>query len=133
MWEAYGLENEDFLWAGTAFQGGIGGQQQAPCGAVSAAALLLGLRHRCPPGDDEKTKQAWKAACDDAAELVKSVGEKFGDITCLGLLGVNLSDEADLKKAVESGLFRKCDDFVRFIIEKLYELEEKRNSSEAGD
>lgn len=130
MWEAYGLENEDFLWAGTAFHGGIAGQQQAPCGAVSAAAIALGLRHRCSPGDKEKAGRARKAASDDAAELVKSFAEKFGDITCLGLLGVDLSDEAAAKKAIEAGLFKKCDDYVQFVIEKLYELEEKRSLPE---
>ena len=122
MWEAYGLENEDFLWAGTAFQGGIAGYQQAPCGAVSMAAMLLGLKYRRSPDDREK------AACDDAAELVKSVAEKFGDITCLALLGKDLSDEAAMKEAIESGIFKKCDDYIKFVIEKLYDLEEKRES-----
>jgi len=130
MWEAYGLENEDFLWAGTVFQGGIAGQQQAPCGAVSAAAIALGLRHRCSPDDKGKAGQARKAANDDAAELVKSFAEKFGDIMCLGLLGVDLSDEAAAKQAIESGLFKKCDNYVQFVVEKLYELEEKRSLPE---
>ena len=94
--------------------------------------MVLGLKSRCSPDDKDKVRRAQQAAYDDAAELVKSFREEFGDITCLGLLGVDLSDEADAKKAVESGLFKKCDDFVRFIIEKFYELEEKRNSSEAG-
>lgn len=128
MWEAYGLENAEFLWAGTAFHGGIAGQQQAPCGALSAAAIALGLRHRCSPGDDkEKAVPARKTANEDAAAVVKSFKEKFGDITCLGLLGVDLSDEAAAKKAIEAGLFKKCDDYVLFVIGKLYELEEKRS------
>ena len=127
MWEAYGLENEDFLWAGTAFQGGIAGQQDGPCGALSAAAVVLGVRHRDSSGDEKRAMEARKAANDDAAEVVKSFREKFGDITCLGLLGTDLSDEAAAKKAIESGLFKKCDDYIKFIIEKLYELEEKRS------
>lgn len=127
MWEAYGLENEDFLWAGTAFYGGIAVQQQAPCGAISAAAIALGLRHRCSPDDKEKAKQARKAVEEDAAAVVKSFNEKFGDITCLGLLGVDLSDEAAAKKAIEAGLFKKCVKYVQFVLEKLYELEEKRS------
>ena len=133
MWEAFDMKNEDFLWAGTAFQGGIAGQQQGPCGALSAAALVLGLRHRDFSGDEKKEMQARKAATDDAAEVVKSFKEKFGDITCLRLLGVDLSDEATAKKAIESGIFKKCDDYIKFIIEKLYELEEKRDSMKPGD
>ena len=131
MWEAYRLENEDFLWAGTGFHGGIAGQQQAPCGAISAAAIALGLRHRCSPDDKEKAEAGRKAAIADIAELVRSFNEKFGDISCLGLLGVDLSDEATLKQAIGSGLFeQKCDNYVLFVIEKLYELEEKRSLPE---
>ena len=129
MWEAYGLGNEDILWAGTAFQAGIAGEQQAPCGAVSAAAMVLGLKSRCSPDDKDKVRQAQQAANDDAAEVVKSFRKELGDITCLALMGVDLSDEAVMKQAIESGLFKKCDNHVRFVVEKLYELEEKRSSA----
>lgn len=47
-------------------------------------------------------------------------------------MGVDLSGEAALKQAVESGLFEKCDKYVEFVVEKLYELEEKRSSPETG-
>jgi C_GCAxxG_C_C family probable redox protein len=129
MWEAYGLKNEDFLWAGTAFRGGIAGQQQATCGAVAAAALALGLRHRCSLADKEKAEQARKATNDDAAELVKSFIQRFGAVTCIGLTGVDFSDEKATKRAIDSGLL-KCDQQVQFVIEKLYELEDKRNLPE---
>ena len=127
MWEAYGMKNKDFLWAGTAFRGGIAGQQQGPCGAVSAAALALGLRHRRSAADKEKAEKAREAACKDAEELVKSFEEKFGSITCYGLLGVDFRDEAAAKKARDEGLFeKKCPNYVQYVIEKLYELENKR-------
>ncbi len=131
MWEAYGLKNEDFLWAGTAFRGGIAGQPQATCGAVSASALALGLRHRCSLADKEKAEQARKAANEDAAELVRSFIQRFGAVTCVGLIGLDFSDEKATKQARESGLFeQKCQKFVQFVIEKLYELEDKRNLPE---
>jgi C_GCAxxG_C_C family probable redox protein len=129
MWEAYGLKNEDFLWAGTAFQGGIAGQQQATCGAVAASALALGLRHRCSLADKEKAEQARKATNEDAAELVKSFIQRFGAVTCIGLTGVDFSDEKAVKQAIDSGLL-KCSQQVQFVIEKLYELEDKRNLPE---
>lgn len=131
MWEAYELENEDLLWASTAFQGGIAGQQQAPCGAVSSAAVCLGLRHRCSLADKDKTGQAQKDASDDAAELVRSFVEKFGELTCIGLLGIDLADEEAIKKARESKVFeQKCDKQILYVIEKLYELDEKRSVPE---
>jgi C_GCAxxG_C_C family probable redox protein len=129
MWEAYGLKNEDFLWAGTAFRGGIAGQQQATCGAVSASALALGLRHRRSLADKEKAEQARKAANEDAAELVRSFIQRFGAVTCIGLTGVDFSDGKAVKQAIDSGLL-KCSQQVQFVIERLYELEDKRNLPE---
>lgn len=132
MWEAYGLGNPDLLWAGAAFHGGLAGQQQGPCGAVSAGVIALGLRHKTDSDDKEEVEKARKAANDDAAELVKSFNEKFGDIICRGLLGFDFSDEAEAKRAIEAVVFEeKCSKYVRFIIEKLYELDEKRNTEES--
>ena len=128
MWEAYEMGNEDFLWASTAFQGGIAGQQQAPCGAVSSAAVCLGLRHRCSLADKGKARQARRDANDDADELVRSFVEKFGELTCIGLLGIDLADEEAVKRARESKVFeQKCDKQILYVIEKLYELDEKRS------
>ena len=124
MWEAYGLDNEDLLWSGTAFFGGIAGYQQAPCGAVSASAVCLGLRHRCSLDDKEKTQQARQDASQKAKTLVQSFTEKFGTIICLDLLGVDLSDPKAARQFFESGEGeRKCHSYVQFVVEKLYELD----------
>jgi len=126
MWEAYELGNEDLLWSCIAFNGGIGGQQQAPCGAVSASAVCLGLRHRCSLSEKEKAQQARLDARQDASELVKSFTEKFGSIICRELLGFDFSDSEARRKFQESGIWKeKCDNYVQFAIEKLYELDEK--------
>jgi C_GCAxxG_C_C family probable redox protein len=131
MWEAYGLKNEDFLWASTALWGGIAGQQQATCGAVSSAAVCLGLRHRSKLSDKDKAEKARKAAIDEAGELVKEFIGKFGAVTCFGLIEFDLTTEEGLKQAKESGVFENnCPKQVRFVIEKLYQLEEKRDSAE---
>jgi C_GCAxxG_C_C family probable redox protein len=130
MWEAYGLKNENFLWAGTTFRGGIAGQQQATCGAVAAGAISLGLKNRKSPTDKEKVEKAQKIANEDAAELVKSFIEKFRAVTCIGLTGVDFSDEKAMKQAIDSGLFEeKCYKQAQFVIEKLYELDNKRHGS----
>jgi len=126
MWEAYGLDNPDALWAGTAFRGGIGGEQLAPCGAVSGGAIALGLRHRTATDDEARAEAAREAASRDAAALVAGFREKFGDITCRGLLGVDFADEEAVKRAHDAGVFKRCDEYVKWVIAKLYELEEKR-------
>jgi C_GCAxxG_C_C family probable redox protein len=128
MWEAYGLGNEDFLWAGAALRGGIAGQQQATCGAVAAAAVVLGLKNRQPADDKERAEKAREAANADAAELVKSFIGKFGAVNCIELTGVDFSDEKAAKQAAESGRLR-CHEQVGFVIEKLYEPDKRRGGS----
>ena len=127
MWEAYGLGNEDLLWSCIAFNAGIGGQQQAPCGAVTAGAVCLGLRHRCSSEEKQKAKQARLDARQDAHELVRDFTQRFGTIICLDLVGTDFSKPGGYQQFLESGAWKeKCDSYVQFVIEKLYELDEKR-------
>jgi C_GCAxxG_C_C family probable redox protein len=129
MWETYGLDNEDLLWSGIAFTGGIGGQQQAPCGAVSAAAICVGLRHGNYATDKQKVKQARLDSRQRASELLKSFADKFGSIVCLDLVGIDFSEPGGYQRFQESGIWKeKCDSYVQFVIEKLYELETKINT-----
>ena len=124
MQEAYGPGNEDVLWAGTAFYGGIAGSQKGPCGAISAAAVCLGLRHRCSTDDKEKVEEAHEAARRKAGELAKSFTEEFGTISCIELVGVDFSIPGNLSKFFDSGQGeQKCHRFVRYCIEKLYEFD----------
>jgi hypothetical protein len=127
MWEAYDLGNEDFLWAGIPFMGGISGEQQAPCGAVSASAISLGLRHRCSLANKEKAEQARNSARHYSGKLVRYFTKQFGDITCRGLLGIDFSKPDEYQKFLESGVWKeKCEKYVQFIIEKLYEFEDEK-------
>jgi hypothetical protein len=127
MWEAYNLGNEDFLWAGVPFMAGISGEQQAPCGAVSASVISIGLRHRCSLADKEKVKQARNAARQDASKLVRDFTKQFGDITCRGLLGLDFSKPGEYQKFLESGVWKDtCEKYVQYAIEKLYEFEDEK-------
>jgi len=129
MWDVYGLDNEDFLWSCIAFMGGISGQQKAPCGAVSASAVCLGLRHRCSLCDKEKAKASRTMIRYNASNLVKDFQDKFGDITCAALLGIDFSDPGAYQGFHESGIWKdKCNKYVEFIIEKLYEFEDGKGT-----
>jgi C_GCAxxG_C_C family probable redox protein len=126
MWEAYGMENEDVLWASIALRGGIAGRQQGSCGALSSAAVCLGLRHARSSTDVKQAEQARDTVYRKAGELADAFIDKFGAAACIDLIGVDFSDEAARKKAVEAGLMEeKCHNYVRFVIEKLYQLDEK--------
>jgi Putative redox-active protein (C_GCAxxG_C_C) len=127
MWEAYGMENEDFLWAGIPFLGGIGGFQNAPCGVVSASAVCLGLRHRSPLSDKEQSKQARHAIRAFSARIVSEFNQHFGDITCQGLIKMDFSKPGEYKRFQDSGIWKeKCEKYVTFMIDKLYALEDDR-------
>ncbi len=127
MWEAYDLGNEDYLWAGIPFMGGIGGYQNAPCGVVSASAVCIGLRHRCALSEKERAKQARHAIRTFSAKIAAEFNRHFGDITCRGLIGIDFSKPGEYQKFLESGIWKdKCEKYVTFLIEKLYALEDDR-------
>ena len=128
MWEAYGLQNEDILWTCIAFNGGIAGQQSAPCGAISAATVCIGLRNHCPLTDKPRAKQGRLDAREDASRLVRSFTDRFGAITCRELIGIDFSKPEAYRAFLESGLSQnKCLKYVEFVIEKLYEIDSKRS------
>lgn len=124
MWRAYGMENEDFLWAGIPFMSGISQNQQAPCGAVSAAAVALGLRHRCPLSDKHAAKQARNIIRQQSHRFVKEFAEQFGDITCRNLLKIDFSITGEYKRFQKSGIWKdKCLQYVQYTIEQLFAYE----------
>jgi len=126
MWEAYDLKNEDMLWSCIAFMGGIAGRQKAPCGALSASAVCLGLRNRCAIQDKSKAKQARIAIRDRAGELMDAFTKTFGAIGCLDLVGLDMSKPEEYQKFQDSDIWKhKCNRYIAFIIEKLYEFEDR--------
>ncbi len=132
MWEAYDLKNEDLLWAAIPFNGGISGRQQAPCGAVSASAVCLGLRHRCSLTDKERAKEARNNIRLQAGNLIDDFTGQFGDITCRGLLGIDFNVPGAYQKFRESGRTKDtCERYVMFVIEKLFAFEDQSNSASA--
>jgi hypothetical protein len=94
---------------------------------VSASAVCIGLRQRCPLSDKERAKQARHAVRTFSAKIVTEFNQHFGDITCQRLLGMDFSKPGVYQKFLESGVWKdKCVKYVEFMIEKLYELEEDR-------
>jgi hypothetical protein len=126
MWEAYGWKNEDLLWASAALWGGIGGQNRGTCGAVASAGVCLGLRQRRPLDDKDAVARARQAAFRETGELAREFIERFGAVACVELVGVDFSVPGALEKARDTGKFEKCHEFLHFVVQKLYELEEKR-------
>ena len=127
MWEAYDdMDNEDFLWAGIPFMGGISGENKATCGAVSGAAVAIGLRHRCSLQNKEQAKAARNRARDFAGRLAKEFVQKYGHITCQELLKIDFSVPGAYQEFRNAGIAEnKCYRYIDFIIEKLYAFEDE--------
>jgi C_GCAxxG_C_C family probable redox protein len=126
MWEAYGLENEDLLWASATLHGGIGGYRKAVCGVLSSSAVCLGLRHHRALGDDiEAIEKARETANDKAKAMTEEFHSKFGSIICeeladFGDPDAGPPDEEHFVKTMKES----CLPQGLFCIEKLYELDE---------
>lgn len=118
------MKDESILWAGIPFIGGISGHQDAPCGAVSASTIFLGLKYRCPSDKKEKAKKGREKARTEANEFVRDFKNQFNSISCRELVGYDFSDKeaAERVKAAGTGM-ANCPKYIRFALEKIYELD----------
>ena len=90
---AQGITSEWIPKVATGFAAGIGRSGEV-CGAVSGAVLGLGLKYgrnspkETPPG----RRPYWYAT-----ELIQTIRERKGVVTCAGVLGLDLNDSGDLE------------------------------------
>ncbi len=84
--EELGLDRNTALKIADAFGGGIG-HMGLTCGAVTGAAMVIGLRHGRTAAADNEAKQR-------TSRIVKALAERFaerhGTIVCEKLLGCNV-------------------------------------------
>jgi C_GCAxxG_C_C family probable redox protein len=81
------------------------------CGAVSCAILVIGLKYgKVHSGDDAATEKTRALV----REFIQEFTERNGSVNCTELLGYNLNNPEDYKKAHEEKLFfTKCPTLVR--------------------
>ena len=107
--EELGLDRETALRISSGFGGGMGRLGEV-CGAVSGAAMALGLKYG-------RTEAADVARRDRTYRLVKELGERFraqhGAITCRELLGCDIGTPEGDRFAREQGRYKACPEFVR--------------------
>lgn len=89
------------------------------CGAISGAAVALGLRDQC--GDTAQKEQqvdtfAW------LQKLVCDFEEEFGSVTCRGLLGCDISTAEAFREAKRSKATQRCPEFVSWTCDRLAEI-----------
>jgi C_GCAxxG_C_C family probable redox protein len=117
--EYFGLDKTTALKISQSFGGGMAHMGET-CGAVTGAFMVIGLKHGRIRADDDQAKEK-------TYELVQEFVQKFrlahGSIVCKELLGYDLGQEEEAKKAQEKHLFDElCPKLVRTAAEILEEL-----------
>lgn len=107
--EALGVEGDWYPRIATGFGSGIAVTQQV-CGAISGAVLAAGwVLGR--DSADTNNKQLYEVC----STLIADFREEFESSTCRDLIGVDLFDPAERKRARDTGIFvEKCVPLVEF-------------------
>jgi len=120
MFEYWNGRNELVPKIATAFGGGIG-RCGSVCGALTGGVLAIGTKY----GTNEPSMKKRLKAYETANQLYKRFEKQNGSVLCRELVGYDLSDSEQLKKAREANVFEeKCPVFVKRAVEILLALSE---------
>ncbi|MGD0021374.1 MAG: C-GCAxxG-C-C family protein [Smithellaceae bacterium] len=104
-----GMNEEDAVKMASALGGGIG-RTGHTCGAVSGAALVIGMKFGSA---DNTVKHSRNKAYQKAKDLLEKFTALNKSVLCKDLLGYDISSNEGLKQARESGVMvQKCPGFV---------------------
>ncbi|SKA06669.1 C-GCAxxG-C-C family protein [Selenihalanaerobacter shriftii] len=114
----FGLDQETALKISGPFGGGIGGMGET-CGVVTGALMVVGLKDGVIVSDpEEKAKVKAKAQ-----EFINKFKTKNKNITCIKLLGCDISTEEGMEIVKEKELIDKvCSNLVKDAGEVLEEI-----------
>jgi len=118
MAEHWKCRNELIPKVATAFGGGMG-RCGSVCGALTGGLMAIGIKYGTNEPSPEKRSRAYKLA----EELYHRFEKQNGTVMCRELIGLDLSDAEQRKKAQEEHVFgKKCTVFVRSAVEILAAL-----------
>ncbi|OGF47452.1 MAG: hypothetical protein A2452_02925 [Candidatus Firestonebacteria bacterium RIFOXYC2_FULL_39_67] len=117
--EEFGLSKETALKLAESFGGGMGGMGKT-CGAVTAAFMVIGLKHgRVDAGDaskKEETRRVVKMFCEEFTKI-------YGSINCSELLECDMDTASGKKQAKDNGLFvMLCPKYVNTAVSLLEKI-----------
>ncbi len=114
-----GMEQKEALRIASAFGGGMA-RTDGTCGTVTGACMVLGLRSDMRRPEDKSAKDTAYARMQ---EFDRRFRARHGDVSCTGLLGVNLSVPEGLQAARDRSLFTtRCNDLIRSAVEILEDM-----------
>ncbi len=117
--EARDLKIPSITRIAAGFGGGLGLCGEV-CGAVNGAVIAIGLLLEQTYKDH---KEHQRKSYEYVHEFIRLFKEKHGSLQCKDLLGLDISNPENLKKANDEGLFEKvCLDYVATAIQLVLEM-----------
>jgi len=119
MAEHWKLENELLAKVAFAFGGGMG--CGSVCGAVTGGIMAIGLKW----GKSEASGKSMETGMLNfklAGAFCKQFKKQNGSVVCKELIGLDLSDPVQFKKAFDENAYEKCPNFVKSAVEILATL-----------
>jgi C_GCAxxG_C_C family probable redox protein len=117
--EQYGMDKADAFKVACAFGGGMS-RMAGPCGAVTGALMVIGLKYGKYQEGDEKAKEKTYALTN---EFSRRFIARNGSINCKELLGCDIGTPEGMKYGKEHNLTATlCPKFVRDAAEIVEEM-----------
>jgi C_GCAxxG_C_C family probable redox protein len=114
----YGMDIDLAGSIASGFGGGFG-RLQKTCGAVTGAIMVIGCRFF----NKDNLKDSKEVAYQKTRDFIKKFKGRNGSISCLELIGVDLSTGEGSREAKEKNHFeKKCSRYVRDACEILEEI-----------
>jgi len=101
------------------FLGGGMARMGLVCGALSGAALTLGLHEHLRA---ERGATGTEPSFDWLQALVHDFEDKFGSSACKGLLGCDISTAQGFRQAKRTQATKNCPEFVTYVCDRLAEV-----------
>jgi len=98
--DCFGMDRETALRVAGAMGGGVG-RSGGPCGALSGAVMLVGMKFGQVLDGDKESKEHCYAV---SAEVVERFRNRMGKIDCRDLLGYDMGTPEGRTAAKEKGL-----------------------------
>jgi len=127
---AYGLPESDDSSAAMALNGGLA-YSGGPCGAISGAALAVGLLAAERVADHREAKRAARRI---TAKLMEDFAATYGSTDCRDLIGLDIDTEEGHRAFIESGIWRdRCMRQIEFAVGRLAPLADETTWEQALD
>lgn len=120
--DAYHLSDSADSSAAMALNGGVA-YSGGPCGAISGAAMAIGLLATQRISDHGEAKRAARRI---TARLLDGFSEEFGSTDCRDLIGMDLRTDDGHRAFIESGIWRdRCMRQIEYAVGRLAPLADR--------